>query len=127
MEVPQWWLIVSGVFFAFGILSFIALVVLILRLLQAVNELQPRVERISERVEAVSVKVDSLASTVKDSVETVGGGAKSITRKVQGLVAGTEGKMQQITSILGIVMTGYQLFQQFQATRASKKTEDDDE
>lgn len=121
MEIPAIWLWVSGAFFLFGTLSYMVMVVLLLRLIGVVNELKPKVERITERVEAISGKVDALATTAKDTVESVGGGAKNITKSVEGLVVGTSGKMQQITSILGIVMTGYQLFQQFQSVKASKQ------
>lgn len=127
MEIPSWWLYVSGAFFILGLISFAALTLLILRLLSIVNELKPRVDRISERVEAISAKVDSMADSAKGSVERVSNSTKGITQSIDSLVTGTTGKMQQITSILGVLMTGYQLFQQFQAMKAAKKHDEDDD
>lgn len=88
MEAPQWWIYISGAFFAINVVFFASLVFVMFKLLGVMNDLKPKVESLTTKVEAltdkvseVATKVDDVATSVKETVEVVGGRTRSLATK----------------------------------------------
>lgn len=74
-EIPEWWLALTGVFFAFGIVYCITGVVVLVMIARAFGDVGRKVQDSKERI-------DALATTVKGSVEQVGGHAENIAARL---------------------------------------------
>lgn len=84
-EIPTWWLILSGAFFAFNLLFLAALTFLALRMAGFMQELKPKVDELNTKVNALIVqvqdvtkKVEAVANQVSESVNEVSGRAKGV-------------------------------------------------
>lgn len=65
MEIPIWWLTLSAVWFAMGIILNVALVVVIMRLIPMIKALHQRVERLGAKVEDIATDVKETVSIVR--------------------------------------------------------------
>ena len=81
-QLPEWWLGISGVFFALGSVAMLSIVVMTVLLYRVILELRDGVRVLGTRVDALTQKVDGIASTVKDVTDDFGVRAKGITRVV---------------------------------------------
>lgn len=104
MNVPQWWLVLSGVFFGMFILLTLGLVWLVFILVAtlrettaAVKRLADRTDQIGQRIEGLVQRVDGLTSKVGSHADDVGG---SISAVAQGLAHRAD-----------LVATGFMLLQ----------------
>lgn len=118
MEIPTLWLFVSGAFFTAGIVAFIAVTILLIRLLGVINELQPKVNGLVERVDEVSKKVDAISTTVKSTVENVGGRATSLATSVESIAATSANVFGKVSGYIMIGSAIIKLFREFQAARS---------
>jgi hypothetical protein len=72
VEIPSWWLVVSGLFFVINAVFFVVLIFGLMKVLELSKELKPKVDRISDRLDSISAKVDDIATNVQSTVKTVG-------------------------------------------------------
>jgi len=93
-DTPQWWYVVSGLFFGFGILFYIVLIGLLLAILKMVTNLTTQVKQLVTKVDAVAVKVDGLVTEVRDVTKRVGvqatGAASTINLLTRGIAQKVE-------------------------------------
>lgn len=64
MKFPEWWFIVSGVFFGLAIVLTILMAVLIYVLINTVRKLQVQVETLTKRAEEIGVEVKAITQQV---------------------------------------------------------------
>ena len=126
-EIPTIWLIVSGVFFFFGILVFAATLVVLLKLLKLAEELKPRVDRLSGQVETLIVKVERVADRVeevatsaKGSIDDFRGTSSGIMGTIEHLAKSTATKSDMITPILSGGLAAYRIFMAIKASHTHK-------
>ncbi len=118
-EIPSWWLIVSGIFFAFGTLFLIVLIFVSLQLKKMVEELKPKIESISTRVDAIGKNVEELTSHVKTTAESVGGKAKSVASSVESIAQLASGTFEKFSPYVVGALTVMKLFSGFMQVRRS--------
>ncbi len=123
MQLPEWWIVVSGIFFLFGLVTFVVVAATAWQAMKMLRELQPKVERLSERVESIGLKIESMASTAKGTVDTVGSGTQSMVRAVEGIVSGTGKKLESIAPVLMVAFAAVRLYREFSQARAATKVD----
>jgi len=96
MELPSSWLWVSGLFFFFGCLLFVALIIGAVYALILMRSLAGRVTVLTQRVETVSKRVEELVVSAKE----VTGQAKGIAGTLGGIAVSSAQKLELITTIL---------------------------
>lgn len=115
MQIPSWWLILSGLFFVINAVFFVVLIVVLLRLMEASKELKPKVDRISDRLDSISAKVDDIATNVQTTVKNVGEktatGADSLAMIAQ-LGTANFGKYAPLLAALGTAVKSVQMLRQ---------------
>lgn len=72
MMVPEWWLVLSGVFFGMFIILTLALVWLIVVIALQMREVGAQVRRLADRTEQISFRVEELIETVNKVSERIG-------------------------------------------------------
>lgn len=97
-EIPMWWLVVSAAFFVLGALAMCAVIVLLLKLVKVVTDIQPRIKATAEKVEQVSQKVDDVADTVKEMSVTIRGTVDDVSTRAKGIV----GKVEAVVGRLNV-------------------------
>jgi hypothetical protein len=90
MEIPLWWLVVSGLFFFINCLFFLVLMFVVIKLVQLMTEMKPKIESLEGSIQSLVVKVggiaenvEELTATVKTTVDKVGGNAVSVASNAQ--------------------------------------------
>lgn len=96
MELPNWWIWASGIFFVLGSLLLIALIALVFFLIATVRSLSQRVTALTQRVETVSHKVEELVESAKE----VTGKAKGVATTLSDVAAHSAQKIEIITTVL---------------------------
>ncbi len=79
MNIPQWWLVLSGVFFALSILLVFGLLIALFFLIGAIKEIGQKVSALTSRVESMTAQVEELVETVQVTTRGVGQRAVSIS------------------------------------------------
>ena len=119
-EAPQWWYVVSGVFFAFGIAFYIVLVCLLLMLLKLVKEVGTKMDALSKRLIGVTERIDNLVVEVKRVTSDVGGHATGIVGSVNSLAQTVTGKAE----VVSLVMAAFTMLAGFLRSRKSAARRD---
>lgn len=105
-EAPQWWYVVSGVFFVFGILFYLVLIALLVFLIQAIKKLSARVEQLMTKVDGITKRVDTLVGDVRDIAQTVGKQATGAATNLQQITAAAAQKAELASTVflaLGLI------------------------
>lgn len=134
-ELPEWWPLLSGLFFLVNILFFAVLIYVLVKVLKIMQELEPKVVALSGQVQQLIVKVDrvadrveEVAESVKDTVQVVGGRAKGVAGAVDLVVQSTSRQFERFAPLVTAAMTGVRLFNAYREYRhgheeaAAKKT-----
>jgi uncharacterized protein YoxC len=135
-EIPTWWLILSGIFFALVALLFLVLCVLVGKLITVVSNLEPQVSSLIkkvdelvpavkglvEKVEDLTVKVEGIADSTKVTIDSVGGNARSIARAVDGIASAASQRFQQFAPLLGTLMAGMRIFNMYREYKGQAKS-----
>ena len=115
MQIPFWWLAVSGVFFFINAIFFCVLIFAMVKLLEVAKELKPKIDRISDRVDSISEKVDAIAGDVQGRVKAIGDTSNKIASSADLLSSiANQGvtKFAPYIATFGLVLRGFQLLQQ---------------
>ena len=115
MQIPSWWLYVSGLFFLINAIFFCVLIFAMIKLLEVAKELKPKIDRISNRVDSISEKVDSIATDVQTRVKVIGDTSNKFASSAELLNSiANQGvtKYAPFIAVFGLVLKGVQLFQQ---------------
>jgi phage-related minor tail protein len=127
MEIPAWWLILSGLFFTVNLVFFIVLCVALVRMMKVAEELKPKVDRISNRVDSISVKVDEMATTLNETVKKVSEKTSSVAADAEMIThVGAEnfGKYAPILATIGTVVKVVQIMRQLGIKMPSRRKHD---
>ncbi|MBA3725708.1 MAG: hypothetical protein H0W86_04455 [Armatimonadetes bacterium] len=94
IEIPIWWLVVTGIFAIVSIVAVLAQAALIVVLIKLVKDLQPRIGMIAGKVEAIADRVEGIAQRV----ESVSQSAKGIAESARGTVQTLTGRAETVAS-----------------------------
>jgi uncharacterized protein YoxC len=108
-EIPNWWLAVSAVFFVvnlvfLGVLSFV-----LIRVLQILQALQPRVERVLTQTETLAVKVATAATKVDEAATQLRDTSQAVGRRTRNVVGVMDSATSSMAPWLGRIMPGLQI------------------
>lgn len=127
-EIPAIWLIVSGLFFLMGIVVFVAMLVMMAKLMKAAEDLKPRVEALTQRVETLMVKIDQVTDRVeevavsaKGTIDDFRGSSSGIMGTVEHLARSTATKSDMISPILAGGLAAYKIFMAVRSARGKSK------
>jgi hypothetical protein len=118
-EVPTIWLWVSGLFFFFGLLLFMALGVFVVFLIKWMKEMKPKIESISNRVDAIGKNVEELTEHVKATTASVGGRAQSVAASVDSIASLASSTFERFSPYVAGAMTAMKLISGFVQMRKS--------
>jgi len=79
MNAPEWWYVISGLFYAMGTLAFVAVVVGMVQLIAALREVKSQVRDTRARIERVSTGVEQMAARASNATS-------EITTRVAGIL-----------------------------------------
>ena len=127
MEMPAWWIWVSGIFFLLGIAVMVGLLFAILKAITALKSVQSSVEKSIDRAEKVVDRLESVAKSAQGTVESIGGRAKSAASSIESVVSAGAKKMETIAPIFVMALAGLKLYQQFAEMRAEKRQAEEDD
>jgi hypothetical protein len=106
VEIPLWWLVLTGIVAALSIVGVIFAIALITVLMKAVREMQPRVASLMTRVEVVANKVESIgtqAESIADSAKGIAFAAEStvdrVATKTRNALDGTGSRFNTFASL----------------------------
>ena len=106
VEIPMWWLVLTGIVAALSIVGVIFAIALIVVLMKAVREMQPRVASLMTRVEVVANKVESIgtqAESIADSAKGIAFAAEStvdrVAKKTRSALDGTGSRFNTFASL----------------------------
>ena len=130
-QIPEWWLIVTGLACLLFVVLMGALVFLLVTLIKVVKELQkpvaslivqvnelvPSVKSLIVKVEELTVKVDGIADSTRGTVDIVGAKAQGIATTVDRVTTIVSQRLQQYAPVIGTVLTGIRLFNAFREYR----------
>lgn len=120
MEIPMFWLVISGIFFAVGIIMNVVLAYAVFQLLKSVKEIQPQMIASMKSVEEMSKQVEALSAKVEETVDTVGGKAKIAVKAVDSLGLGSSKQVGIISTALSTAMSIFKLYQEIESFRKPK-------
>lgn len=98
MNVPQWWLVLSGVFFALFILLIVAALVLTMVLIALLRELAASVKALGEKADLIGTRVEKLVVQVQSLSGTFGRRANSIAENVDVVTSGIARKVDLVAT-----------------------------
>lgn len=96
-EAPQWWYVVSGLFFGLGMIFYVALIVLLLSLVSLVKKLSAQVQDLMKKIDGITVKVDSLVVSVRTVTDKVGVQATGAATNIHALTRGISEKADYVS------------------------------
>jgi uncharacterized protein YoxC len=106
MEIPLWWLIVSGLFFVVHFLFYLVLIwVVVTKIKPAIDGVNAKVEELSTKVQEIGTKVDELTTNVKDRVDDVGSKASSILASIEHIAQTVSKQTERFAPMLVGTMT----------------------
>lgn len=126
MNAPEWWYIVSGLFFGAALLSFAVLIFLLIKVLQTLQALRPTLERTAKRIEEASTKIESVAKTAESTMASVGGSARNVVGSLESVVVTGARRFESVAGVLMMAMAGIKLYKQFAAMR-NRHADDEEE
>lgn len=99
MNVPTWWLVLSGVFFAAFIVVSVASVWLVLILIQTLKDLSVQVKALAEKTEQIADRVNGLVQNVHNTASIVGANAGGISRSIATVAGGLAGRVDTLATV----------------------------
>lgn len=115
-DIPNWWLIVSALFFVANLVFFIVLAYLGVTLVRVLKETKPKVDEISTKVSAlvtkveqVAVRVEEVANSVKETVDNVGGRAKGVVGSAELVAQSASRQFERFSPFVVGAMTAMRL------------------
>lgn len=127
MEVPSWWLYISGAFFIVNLFVFIGLLVAIFQVVKVVKDISPRVHSLTTKVEGLTEKVGQLTESAKNTVETVGGKARNVAGSAESIANVGAAQFERFAPILAGVLTGLKILGAVRAFRQSGQQQQADD
>jgi uncharacterized protein YoxC len=118
MQIPLPWLIVSGVFFVLGSVAYITMVIVMLKMMKSVQEIQPQIKGVANRVEEISKKVDDMATSAKATTDSISGKAKHVAESFEMVALSGVEKLGKASAVLIFASTALKLFKEFQAVKS---------
>ncbi len=125
--IPTWWLVLTAAFAIAGIITFVALVVLVWTLIKKMQEMQPKIdaigdkiERISERVESIATKVEGITGSAKGTVDNIAAGATALINSITRIGAKVEDGLAKFAPLLIGAKIASGLFQTFTERKKAK-------
>ena len=100
---PQWWYIVSGLFFGLGLIFYVVLIALLLTLLTQIKKLMAQVSELMKKIDGITTKVDGLVTDVRKVTDRVGAQATGAAGHVSAFTAQLAQKAE-IASIVFLVI-----------------------
>lgn len=141
--IPDWYLILTAIFFTIGIGVLVGLGVLILRVLRTLNSLEPQVDQLmkqvngevlpkvsglADRVDSLAVSVEKLAvstqgvtDSAKGTMDAVGDRVLAVSDAVSLVASAGASKFEKIAPYVGLLVTGLKLYSQFAAAKPAPK------
>ncbi|MBS1705575.1 MAG: hypothetical protein JST40_06850 [Armatimonadetes bacterium] len=86
MNIPQWWLVVSGVFFVMSIVLLLALIIAVIYLIYTVKDVGTKVGALGDRADQIMEKVQGTTHVLTHNAESIGSHANQIVKSVAGRV-----------------------------------------
>lgn len=117
--LATWWLIISMVFFLFGIGVLITLLVVMLKLVKMVQELRPKIETLTTRVDSIGKNLEELTAHVKVTAESVGGKAQSVATSVDSIAHLAANTFERFAPYIGGALAAMKLFSGFMQMKRS--------
>lgn len=102
-SAPQWWYVVSGLFFGLGLVFYVVLIALLLMLLSMLKKLMGQIKDLMKKIDGITVKVDGLVSEVRGVTEKVGAQATGAAGNINAFTAGIAQKAE-IASLIFLVI-----------------------
>ena len=109
-EIPAIWFWLSGAFYVFGIIMFVVLALLGLKVMQFLQNIQPSIASVAAKVETVTTTVNNLSHKVEgitgkvegiaDSVKGIADSARGVADTAKGTVQSVGNKTQELVSNL---------------------------
>lgn len=110
MNVPNWWLNLSGAFFALALITFIAFLVIAIQLAITLSEVAKSIRQMSARLDGISTQVEGLVKTVRKVTGDVGSQASQIAQTANIITSGLSQKAELAGTVLLSVMALRRLF-----------------
>lgn len=127
MEMPPWWIVVSGIFFILAIVVCVGLLFAVLKAITALKQIQTSVNKTIDRAEAVVERLENVAKSAQGTVESIGGRAKNAASSIEHVVSAGAKKMETVAPIFVMALAGLKLYQQFAEMRSEKRRADSEE
>ena len=115
VQIPSWWLILSGLFFFINAIFFCVLIFSMIKLLEVAKELKPKIDRISDRVDSISEKVDGIATDVQGRVHELSQTSSKISSSADLFATiANQGvsKFAPYIATFGLILKGYQMMKE---------------
>jgi hypothetical protein len=97
---PEWWVVISGVFFALNIVLFLVLIFAAIKIVGVIQGLQPKVNELTAKVSGIADKVDQLTEQTKTTVNEVGGRAKNVATSVESIAHTASVQFEKFSPLL---------------------------
>jgi len=102
MNIPAWWLVVSGVFFVVAIVMAVALTVLAYQLTITVRRLQIQIDALTRRADEIGSEVRAIARRVNQITHSAGDRADRFGGAVDLVASQMAGRSQWISAGLTV-------------------------
>ena len=109
-EIPAIWFWLSGAFYAFGIIMFLVIAFLCVKVIGFLKNVQPSITNVAAKIETVTTTVNNLSHKVEgitgkvegiaDTVRGIADSAKDVADSAKGTVRSVGNKTQELVSNL---------------------------
>lgn len=103
MNAPQWWYVVSGLFFGLGIVFYVVLVALLVVMIQMLRKLNTQVQALMKKIDGITTRVDTLVVEVREVTHKVGVQATGAATSINSLTKGIAEKAE-IASVVFLIL-----------------------
>ncbi len=103
--IPDWWLTLSGVFFALFILLLIGLIVAAFYLIAAIKDVSTKIHGLTQRADEIGKNVQELISEVKSTTGRVGGQTSNLLSTVNAISGRVAQKVEWVS--LGLMALSF--------------------
>lgn len=120
MQMPEWWIVVSGLFFVVNTLVFVVIIFLLLKVMKIIDDLHPKVESLTNKVEIltdkvghVAEKVEMIADSVHMTVNEVGGKTRSIVSTAERFTGSAGASLERFAPAITGLFTVLKFFKAY--------------
>ncbi|MFN3729201.1 MAG: hypothetical protein ACK4XJ_05760 [Fimbriimonadaceae bacterium] len=117
--VPDWWLVVSAIFFILGILSFAVLIAVLLRVGAEVKRLSDRVNELANQVKGITEKVDKIVDKISGDVNAISSTIMRVDTAFDRVAGAVLSRLEKVAPAAGIAMMVMNLWKTFKQARGS--------